>query len=319
MKELLDLSVIIPTRNRLQLLRQTIASICSGKGVPGQLVIVDQSDRQLQDKDLMDLVPEGTQMLIIHMERPSLTAARNTGISRSQYETVLFLDDDVLLGDKTLTALCLIFEDSKVALAAAPDAEYKFIAKRYPDLLGIVCFRKKPFKRYGYVCKGAVLGRYPDDLEESVPTEWAMGYFFAVRRELFFKYGLKFDENLSSYGYAEDLDFSYSFIKKAIQEGYSAILAPELYVRHLGSSERRIFSKKATNMYVMHRYYLSYKHFKGPIKRVILVWSDIGEFFRRLIKGENPVDILTAHIMCIRKLKKLRAGIIDAELQNMVR
>jgi GT2 family glycosyltransferase len=146
-----------------------------------------------------------------------------------------------------------------------------------------------------------------------------MGYFFAVRRDLFERLGVRFDEKLLSYAYAEDLDFSYAFIKRAREEGFKAVLDPSIYVNHLGSKEWRLPSQKSLYMRVINRYYLSYKHFKRGYMRVMLIWSDVGEFFVRLLERQQPMSILKAHIICVRKLRLLRRGIIDEELQKMIK
>jgi glycosyltransferase involved in cell wall biosynthesis len=316
MRELLDLSVIIPTRNRPRILKQTIASACDGNGIPRQMIVVDQSDCPVREEDLIDVMPDGIQLVVLHREEPSLTAARNAGIRKAECSIVLFMDDDVLLDSESLTRLCRGFLDSSVALIAAPEAEGSAPGKRYPTLLSAFFLRKKPFARYGYICRGAVLGRYPDMLEEPVETEWAMGYFFAVRLELLKRFSVRFDERLESYAYPEDLDFSYAFIKRANREGFRAVLDPHIQVEHLGSKEWRIMSRKATYMYVIHRYYVSYKYFRGWWMRAMLGWSDVGVFFRRLLEREQPFEIVKAHLLCIKKRHILRLGIIDRDLRE---
>lgn len=319
MKEILDISIIIPTRNRLQSLRQTISSACAGSGIPKQIIVVDQSDTPIQYYELADIVPDSTELRVAFRKEPSITAARNLGIRMATCAIILFMDDDVMLNASSLIRLYRNFGDGMTALAAAPHLARDADGKRYPALIGTFFLRKKLFRKGGYVCKGAVLGRYPDRYKGAVPTEWAMGYFFAVRRDLLERFGIWFDEKLISYAYGEDLDFSYAFIKMAHKEGYKAMLDPDIYVNHLGSKEWRIPSQKATYMYVINRYYLSCKHFKPLYMRFLLAWSDVGKCFERLIGGQNSMDIIKPHIMCIKKLHLLNQGIIDKELQDMVR
>ena len=51
-------------------------------------------------------------------------------------------------------------------------------------------------------------GRYPAPVADMVATDWAMGYFFCVRRSCMERWDCWFDENLKRYAYAEDLDVS---------------------------------------------------------------------------------------------------------------
>lgn len=319
MSELIDLSVVIPTRNRLQSLRNTVASLCEGKCLPSQLIIVDQGDRPILEEEISDIVAEGIRLDLLYQNVPSITMARNTGIKSARHGIVLFMDDDVLLDDDSILRLNETFKDQTIGLVAAPEAARPKQGKRYASLLGVVFLRKKLFQKGGYVCKGAVLGRYTEGVDTIAPTEWAMGYFFAVRRSLFERFGIWFDENLISYAYAEDLDFTYGFIKKAAEKGFKAVLNPFIYVDHLGSKEWRIPTQKGVYMYVINRYYLSFKHFKHWYMRALLIWSDIGEFLLRLFERQHPMDLLKAHFLCIRKLKLLRQQIFDEEMQAMIK
>lgn len=318
MKNILDISVIIPTRNRKEVLKQAIVSICSGDAVPHQIIVIDQSDEPLKFQDIFGTIETGIDCVLVYQKKPSLTAARNSGIKKAVHEIILFMDDDILLNSCSLLNLYQDFRDKNVALVAAPHAKEFSYIKRYPDIFGTVFLRKKPFAKYGYVCKGAVLGRYPEKIIDVVQTEWAMGYFFAVRKSMIQKYNVEFDEKLISYAYAEDLDFTFSYITKANSQGYKAILDPNIYVNHLGAEEGRIPSNKATCMYVVHRYYISYKYFKGMHMRFMLLWSDIGEFLRRMIVRQNFMDILRTHWKCIMKAPKLKQGIIDDELMKLI-
>ena len=134
---------------------------------------------------------------------------------------------------------------------------------------------KKFWRNDGYVIRGSMRGRYAVGITNKVPTEWAMGYFFSVKKSLCDKCTIQFDENLKRYAYAEDLDFSIRYCEKAKIGGRACILNPEIYVDHLASKEWRTPSKEATLYAIANRRYLSYKLYPKKFwNRWLLLWND---------------------------------------------
>lgn len=308
-----SLSIVIPTCNRPALLRQTLATITCGTLLPEEVIVVDQSRDPAETKRLAVLFGKPIAFHVIHLPVPSLTHARNEGLRKCSNDIVLFTDDDVLLGSDALERMLLLFTDRSVALVAAPDRRLQGATRRaLPDIAGLIFARKKIKEPAGYMMKGAMLGRYPTDPLTLVPTEWAQGFFFALRRGIWQLSGLRFDENLPAYGYGEDLDFTRRFVAFARLRGMRAILDPAIHVEHLASSTGRMNNRRATSMYVLHRYYLSRKHF--PMKhlyRLILVWSDVGELIRRLATRSGAIDLIVAYMYLFRHRSKAARGLLD--------
>jgi glycosyltransferase involved in cell wall biosynthesis len=86
-------SVVVPTRDRPELLRRAVAAIL-GQRYPGEvecLVVFDQSDPDLD----WDQPPAGRRLAGIRNRRtPGLAGARNSGILAATGELVAFCDDD---------------------------------------------------------------------------------------------------------------------------------------------------------------------------------------------------------------------------------
>ncbi|MFU0799099.1 MAG: hypothetical protein ACFWUE_00320 [Xylanivirga thermophila] len=307
------ISVIIPTRNRIKVLENTLISICSGSLVPKEIIIVDQSDIPLKKSFFNNEILKKTTIKLFHLSKPSSTIARNLGIKQATSEIVLFVDDDIALDKSSIEKIGLSFNDPCIALVDAIDIQSRNIKRHYPSLFGYVFLRKKPFKKGGYICKGAVLGRYPRNINSFTYTEWAMGYLFAIRKSVLDELKIKFEEKFKSYAYAEDLDFTYRFIKEASKQGYKAVINPDIYVQHLSSREWRIPAEEATIYYVMNRYFVSYKNFKNPLYRLALIWSDVGEFIRRILTREHPLTLAKAHIFCLKNRKSLKQGLIPIQ------
>ena len=86
-------SVVVPTRDRPQLLRRAVAAIC-GQTYQGPIecvVVFDQSDPELPWPEL----PPGRRLVLVRNRRtPGLAGARNSGILAATGELVAFCDDD---------------------------------------------------------------------------------------------------------------------------------------------------------------------------------------------------------------------------------
>jgi glycosyltransferase involved in cell wall biosynthesis len=86
-------SVVVPTRDRPQLLRRAVAAILGQRyrGVVECVVVFDQSDPDLAWGEL----PADRQLVLARNRRtPGLAGARNSGILQASGELVAFCDDD---------------------------------------------------------------------------------------------------------------------------------------------------------------------------------------------------------------------------------
>ena len=114
------------------------------------------------------------------------------------------------------------------------------------------------------------------------------------RKSLVNKWHLEWDEKLIGYAYAEDLDFSYAYYKKAKQENLRCIMTNKVRVLHLASQEFRTPTRKHMFMYVLNRYYLSNKHHMGWKSMISMkLTNNVMVLFQKL-KGGNSKDLKDA-------------------------
>ncbi len=89
-------SVVIPTRGRPELLRETLATIV-GQDYPGAMEILVVHDREEADPGLADLGRDGRAVRAITNDgTPGLAGARNCGLRHTHGEIVASCDDDDL-------------------------------------------------------------------------------------------------------------------------------------------------------------------------------------------------------------------------------
>lgn len=220
---------------------------------------------------------------------------------------MFFSDDDIEVYPDTLANVKEKMADPRIAMIAGLDDNSKQSRSRAGYLLGTKSFAKR---NQGHVTR-SMLGRYPPNVKGEIPTEWAMGYFFVVRASLVRKFGISWDEKLTSYAYAEDLDFSYTLFKRVTPLGYQCILSDKVRVKHLGSLEYRVPSRKSTFMYVINRYYLAYKHHGDRLPIAAVDWADFWMVIFRLLKRQNAKELLDAIIRAKMVRKKLKAGKLE--------
>lgn len=88
-----QLSVVIATRDRPELLRETVRSVSAQEGV-GRIEIIVVHDQSDIDETVADVAPEADVRVIANTGTPGLAGARNTGIAAASTTYVAFCDDD---------------------------------------------------------------------------------------------------------------------------------------------------------------------------------------------------------------------------------
>lgn len=289
------LSVVIPTMNRPDTLRRTLKSFASGRRAPDQVVIVDQSqDEAMREGNRAALAScaDRFETEYLYQEIPSLTRARNFGIGAAKYDTVIMSDDDVDLEPDTVANVAELMRRPELALIAGWNLNRGSV--HYSSLLGKIFMTHSWRRREGGYVTASMLGRYPKLLDRELPTEWAMGYFFVIRRSLAAQWGVRWDEKLVKYAYAEDLDFSMGYCRHAAAEGLKCILTPRVAVYHLVSAEWRTPSYEATLFYIRNREYLRRKHRPGAASWFAVRWTNFGMLLMRLKNRQGATDFLRA-------------------------
>ncbi|MBA3844494.1 MAG: glycosyltransferase, partial [Actinobacteria bacterium] len=123
MKPLPAVSVILCTRNRPVLLRETIESILQGSRLPEEIVVVDQSDEP--DPSVVELAA-GTQAVVRHLpvDPTGLGQARNDGVAAAHHDVLVFVDDDMWAHSDWLETLvrALVSAQPKAVVTGAVEA-----------------------------------------------------------------------------------------------------------------------------------------------------------------------------------------------------
>lgn len=301
----MEMSVIIPTYNRSDSFQDTLRYIENSLVYPSEILIIDQTqDREKRDRIENICKDSFLNIRYFHRNVPSLTSARNFGLSVASHDIIVCMDDDVRIQSNTLGNVLELFADQSISLIAGIDLN----SGKTDSKLGYLFGRKNYFRRtQGHVTAG-VYGRLPQTTDRQVNTEYAMGYFFCFRKHLALEWELGWDEKFSSYAFPEDLDFSYRYYLKSKENQLRCVVDPQVSVYHMRSIEWRETSKFVTYMMVINREYLSYK-WKWPMwTRLVTRWANFGLFLQRLKEKDRPLDVIEAQIVCDLHRREIKNG-----------
>ena len=307
----IPVTIIIPTMNRSESLDRTLRGFFEGECTPNQIVIIDQSQTQKKRDKNQEVVRNYydfcNKQVYEYQKVPSLTKARNLGISKVENEIVVFADDDIDVNVETLKNVYAIMQDEKIAMIAGIDELTSSSSTNIGYILGTKSYSKR---NMGHVTL-SMLGRYPDNIQKQTETQWAQGYFFVVRKSLMDKWNCHWDENLTSYAYAEDLDFSFGYYKHAHAEGLKCVLDPLVKVKHLATKEYRIPSTKSIYMYVINRAYLSHKHGMGIIGFLASCWCNLWRLVQSIVLHQDFRTMACAIWCSFKNRKDIYIGNLD--------
>lgn len=318
----MEISIIIPTYNRLKDLSECLNSIINQTILPKEILIIDNSDRDANKikKLIEQLQPffDDKEICLRYMQNKkenSLTVAKNLGVKYFSGEIISFLDDDIILDKQYYEEIIKIYEDYPDALGVEGAVvsktnikEIKFIFSQISGKLFYLGFREKnkcrvlPSMGVTYSLGNKVIN-----------CEWLSGASTFKRTILG---EIKFDENLKKYSDNEDIDFSYRIFKKYPN---ALFLTPYAKYWHKCSKEGRPSQKESTYMREIYCLYLFYKNIDQNFKnRLIYLWSIIGKMisktFSLVVFESNPIEIMyliQAYILCMKHVRKIKKGNLE--------
>jgi GT2 family glycosyltransferase len=109
--EVLDVSVIVGTRNRPDFVLTLVESIFAGEVLPAEVIIIDQSDEPhpvLPSRS----GPPGCEIWYHHSVSVGVSRARNQGLRLARYPIVVLTDDDMVVPPEWLRSMVLGLHDA---------------------------------------------------------------------------------------------------------------------------------------------------------------------------------------------------------------
>ena len=111
------ISVIVPTLNRADYLKETVKCLVRQDYEPFEIIIVDQS--ALMDNAMIEMAQKDYRIKYYHITNfKGLPEARNYGVQHTQYDFILFLDDDIECDNQLLKEHYKYLSQPNIAVVA---------------------------------------------------------------------------------------------------------------------------------------------------------------------------------------------------------
>lgn len=233
LNHVLEVSVVIPTKNRPSDLRAAVASLLRQTRLPLELLIVDQSAGNESRKAVEQAFAEaptdaasGVALVYIHDPAiPGGAVARNRAMDDARGDVWLFLDDDVVLEPDFIEEICRVYESE-------PDVTgVSGIVANYVPGRGIARAWNAVFVRGPFHDPRQPIYQSADSMRDSGPVrvDRFSGGLMSFRAAAVRTH--RFDPNLRGVSDGEDVDFCLRLGPAA-----TLLLAPRARLVHNASS-----------------------------------------------------------------------------------
>jgi glycosyltransferase involved in cell wall biosynthesis len=213
----LQISAVVPTRNRPDHAAPCADSILKNEGDDFELVMIDQSDDDATERALATY-SQDRRFNYVRSSTRGASAARNVGVEKSRAPIIAFTDDDCRVSADWL-------QQALRLLQREPDADLVFGRVSIPEEL----------KGKGFA---ADFEPHQREYQHRLPPAhlaWGLGANMIVRRSLFERLGT-FDPLLgpgAPFRAGEESDLAI----RALAAGHKVVNAAEISVLHLGIRE----------------------------------------------------------------------------------
>ena len=205
----LNLTIVIPTRNRLRLLSKTLEHLEKNSFFFKDIIVVDSSDIK-EKKKLYKLKKFFNIKIRILNSLPGISKQRNKGLKNVKKNTdyVMFLDDDIVFKKNSIKKMYNFLKIKKKITGIGFNLIIKntnryieYLKKnRLIKKLGIYDVQNGKVTPSGWHTKAINLKK--NEYVDWLPTQAVIYDYKKIKLK-------KFDTNYGTYSYLEDLDFSY--------------------------------------------------------------------------------------------------------------
>ena len=210
----LDLSIVIPTRNRSTMLIETIKELSKNKFFFKEIIVVDSSNKfhKLKIRKYKNI---NRIKVRFFNSKPSISLQRNIGLNKiiKKRKYVMFLDDDLNFEKNAFKKMYFFMKKNKnlsgVGFNLIIKKTNSFIeilkSNKITKILGIYDTKMGIVTPSGWQTKAI-------NLKKNLQVEWipTQAVIYNIKK----LENLKFDTTYGRYSYLEDLDFSYSLSRK---------------------------------------------------------------------------------------------------------
>ncbi len=221
---MIKVSVIIPTRNRVEYLARCLDSLYQQSTLPFEIIVVDNSDKPVKD---MVLKSNSSHSKLNYLYSPlkGVSKARNLGIAKAKGSLLAFLDDDCLVNKNWVEEIIKSCKSHPTSVIMGKNVD------------GI------PNNSFSLIENFRTKERFEKELYKSgdaVYAKWLDTKNFALSKRIVLQHKLYFDTRFDNYSRGEDIDLSMRLEKLSIP----IIFCRTCIVRHFGATSLIEFLKK---------------------------------------------------------------------------
>jgi glycosyltransferase involved in cell wall biosynthesis len=140
----INVSVVIPTFRRPELLRAAVGSVLEQRGlvVGVEVIVIDNDHAKSAERTVADLAGSPAMVLRYLCEpRPGISHARNAGVAASRGSYIAFLDDDEVAPPGWLASLLSTMRDTAADIVVGP------VRPRFPAGMAVSSYARRIYDR----------------------------------------------------------------------------------------------------------------------------------------------------------------------------
>jgi succinoglycan biosynthesis protein ExoM len=221
-----DVSVVIPTFRRPELLRAAVGSVLEQRGlaVGVEIVVIDNDPAKSAERIVADLAGSPAMALRYFCEpRPGISHARNAGVAASCGSYIAFLDDDEAASPGWLASLLSTMRDPAADIVVGP------VRPRFPASMAVSSYARRIYNRDARAPTGQ-------------PVEWSGIGNALLRRDRCLAVGVPFDPRFGLSGGEDTI-----FLARLREQGRRIVWCAEAAVTEVVPEE------KLTSGYLLRR------------------------------------------------------------------
>ena len=293
MKEKVKLSVIIPTRDRIDELRECLDSLFYQTLVPDEIIVIDSGKTKVYSQ-LQKAFPVSISEIQYVYSNVCSNSARNIGVRKSSGSILFFFDDDVVLDKDYVKEILGVFaNDDKRNIVGLQGNITNMRIKPTNSLTMIIgmIFRRLLFLSYynggNFRLSGLPTWICRSPEAKMTKVEFMISCASAFRRQVFDEF--MFEEKLgmlSGYCAYDDVDFSYRVSRK-----YTLMYVPHAKLEHHRSKKARSNLMMWNRRRVFNYFYVFKKNMPKELSNILAFFVTLYAFllfawlFQKNLKG----------------------------------
>jgi GT2 family glycosyltransferase len=262
--------ILVITKDRSAEILRALRSVTAQTIPPASIIVIDASCDDKTEKAVSGFSKLNPHLKIEYSrsETAGTTHQRNRGLEKAQSDIILFMDDDVVLTPGlSHNFLSMHAKYPHVAAVSGLEVNHAVQSRLYEAFCRFFLMNGKTTVRGSYIKPSGFCC-----INEAGPNkeEFFCTCCVSVRRSALGKH--RFDENLGSYAFMEDVDFSIPLGRR-----YTILRNPEAKFYHYRSPAGRIGRRDRQARYIFNHYYIYRKHIpKNPLTAAAHIWSNFG-------------------------------------------